>query len=72
MPIDKDQAATMYARACCAWYGKRARRVVTTKIAERARVGDSDGVKVWSEIAAKLSLMKRNGSSTAGGNGRLY
>jgi hypothetical protein len=50
-------AAIMYARACRAWYGRRAPRVVQAKIAQLRRNGDHEGVEAWSEVARQLSRM---------------
>jgi hypothetical protein len=44
----------MYARACRAWYGPRAPRVVRSKIEELQRAGDQDGVRAWSQVADQL------------------
>ena len=44
----------MYARACRAWYGPRAPRIVKSKIEELRRAGDLDGVKAWSQVADQL------------------
>ena len=49
------EAAVMYARACRAWYGKRALSVVTKQIRDLRRRGDSDGVAIWTKVAANLS-----------------
>jgi hypothetical protein len=47
--------AVMLARACLAWYGPRAARVVSNKIKELRRAGDHGGVVAWSEVAGKLA-----------------
>jgi hypothetical protein len=57
MPINKDQAAHMYARACRAWYGLRAKNVVRNKIKELQQKGDLDGARAWSEVEDHLSRM---------------
>jgi hypothetical protein len=54
MPINKDQAAEMYARACRAWYGLRAKKIVRNKIKELQQKGDVDGVRAWSEVEHHL------------------
>jgi hypothetical protein len=58
MNITLDDAALIYARACRAWYGRSALRVVTTKINELKRRGDASGVVAWSKVAAVLSQPK--------------
>jgi hypothetical protein len=57
MEITKEHAAIMYARACRAWYGRRAPRIVQNKIAQLQQSGDRDGVEAWSEVARQLSRM---------------
>ena len=52
-----DDAADIYARACRAWYGKRAPRIVKKRIEELARAGDAKGVEAWSQVADKLSVL---------------
>jgi hypothetical protein len=44
----------MYARACRAWYGARAPRIVRSKIEELRRTGDDEGVRAWSQVADQL------------------
>jgi hypothetical protein len=64
MEFTSDDAAVMYARACRAWYGPRAHRVVKKKIKELTRTGDHGGVKAWSQVAdqlAKLQATERGG-----------
>jgi hypothetical protein len=58
MKVTKEDAAIMYARACRAWYGGRASRIVRNKIAQLHRKGDHDGVEAWSEVAKQLARMK--------------
>jgi hypothetical protein len=58
MHATRDEAAAIYARACRAWYGKRAPRVVKRRIDELRRAGDHDGVDAWNKVAAKLSLLQ--------------
>jgi hypothetical protein len=54
MEITKDQAAEMYARACKAWYGHRAKPIVRNKIKKLHRKGDLDGVHAWTEVERHL------------------
>jgi hypothetical protein len=57
MKVTKEDAAIMYARACRAWYGRRAPRIVRNKIAQLQSKGDHGGVDAWSEAAKQLSRM---------------
>jgi phosphoenolpyruvate synthase/pyruvate phosphate dikinase len=57
MNISLEDAAFIYARACRAWYGKRALRVVKDQISALDRTGDRDGVRAWSLVADKLRHM---------------
>ena len=57
MHVSRDDAAAIYARACRAWYGKRAPRIVKKRIEELRRSGDLGGVEAWTEVADKLSLL---------------
>jgi hypothetical protein len=58
MHVSRDDAAAIYARACRAWYGKRAPRIVKKRIEELRRSGDLGGVEAWTEVADKLSLLQ--------------
>jgi hypothetical protein len=53
--LTKEQAGEMYARACQAWYGHRAKRVVHNKIKELRQKGDVEGVHAWTEVERHLS-----------------
>jgi hypothetical protein len=55
MPITEEQAAHMYARACKAWYGPRAKGIVRKKIKQLERQGDRGGVVAWTAVANELS-----------------
>ena len=55
MPITEQQAAHMYARACKAWYGPRAKVIVRKKIKQSERQGDRGGVVAWTAVANELS-----------------
>jgi hypothetical protein len=55
MYVNKEEAAFIYARACRAWYGKGAMRVVKRRIEELRRAGDDEGVNAWTQVAGKLS-----------------
>jgi hypothetical protein len=73
MRIDSSEAAAMYARACRAWYGKRASKVISQQIRNLKARGDADGVAVWSQVAdqvLRLSKMHRHGDPEL--RGKLY
>jgi hypothetical protein len=75
MNVSSEDAAAIYARACRAWYGRRAPVVVTSKINQLRRAGDVAGVRAWTQVAVKLSDVqkKMKHRSPAGGqNGKLY
>ena len=57
MKITHEQAAEMYARACRAWYGPRAKGIVRKKIKQLERKGDHSGVVAWTAVAHQLSRM---------------
>jgi hypothetical protein len=57
MNISKEEAAAIYARACRAWYGRRAHGIVRKKVKQLERWGDLEGVHAWSEVARQLSRM---------------
>ena len=54
MHIGIDEAVSMYARACRAWYGRRAAKVARAEIQKLRRRGDSSGVEVWTKLAKEL------------------
>jgi hypothetical protein len=55
MHITQGEAAHMYARACKAWYGPRAKGIVRKKIMQLEQKGDRDGVVAWTAVANELS-----------------
>jgi hypothetical protein len=55
MKVTREEAAAMYARACRAWYGARARGIVHQKIKHLARKGDHSGVFAWTAVDSELS-----------------
>jgi hypothetical protein len=57
--IDLADAIKMYADACCAWYGGRARKVALRRAQELRRQGDLEGVKVWEQLASELAHRER-------------
>jgi len=54
MHVSPVEAAQIYARACRAWYGPRARRVVLRRVQEMRIRGDHSGIKAWEQVAAEL------------------
>jgi hypothetical protein len=54
MHIGIDDAVSMYARACRAWYGPRASKVARAEIQKLRKRGDWSGVEVWSKLAKEL------------------
>jgi hypothetical protein len=65
MQASLDDATAIYARACRAWYGKRAPRIVKTRIEELRRAGDFKGVEAWTQVADKLSRLPSRMKQTA-------
>ena len=55
MRVSQSDAAVIYARACRAWYGKRASKVVADQIRRLKRRGDAEGVAIWTIVADRLS-----------------
>jgi hypothetical protein len=72
MQLTNDDAAAIYARACRAWYGRRAMSVVTGRVQELRRRGDMSGVEAWGKVAAVLSQIKKTHSERANARGKLY
>lgn len=58
MYVTQREAAQIYAKACRAWYGPRARRVVLKTIQQMRTRGDQSGVKAWEQVAAELDAEK--------------
>jgi hypothetical protein len=58
MEFTSEDAAVMYARACRAWYGRRAPRIVKDKIEELRRAGDDSGIIAWSQVLTSLNNYK--------------
>jgi hypothetical protein len=59
MHVSIEDAAAIYARACRAWYGRRALRVVVNKMNELERRGDTSGVVAWGKVAMVLRQSKK-------------
>jgi hypothetical protein len=55
MRLSDEDVAVIYARACQAWYGNRASKIVTARIGELRRAGDAKDVRAWTQVAGKLS-----------------
>ena len=74
MQVSSDDAAMMYARACRAWYGRRALRVVTSKMRELQQRGDAGGAAAWAKVAIVLSQTKKSQHERQDvvDHGRLY
>jgi hypothetical protein len=58
MHVTPIEAAKIYARACRAWYGPRAHRIVLKKVQEMRTRGDHSGIKAWEQVAAELEADK--------------
>ena len=58
MVVTDRDAASMYARACRAWYGRRAPRVVKDTIRQLRAKNDAAGVRMWSLVAEELPAVK--------------
>jgi hypothetical protein len=56
MNVSADEAVTIYARFCHAWYGGRAERVARSRIQHLRRKGDTKGVEVWEKLVRELTL----------------
>jgi hypothetical protein len=70
MRVTERQAASMYARACRAWYGRRAGRVVKDTIKQLRNANDEAGVRMWTLIAEALPDSKTQ--SPLGGRRRHF
>jgi hypothetical protein len=71
MDVNIDDAAFMYARACRAWYGKRATRIVRGRASELAKRGDNKGAAVWTKVADHLSRLDRPDRRHGASGGQL-
>jgi hypothetical protein len=54
MDVTEREAASMYARACRAWYGRRAPQVVKDTIKQLRAKNDEAGVRMWSLVAEEM------------------
>jgi hypothetical protein len=62
MCLTEDDAALMYARACRAWYGRRAQNIVKRTIKQLECAHDGPGVRIWSRVADHLGQLVKEGS----------
>jgi hypothetical protein len=58
MHVTESEAASMYARACRAWYGRRAQKVVKDEIKRLDAANDKSGVRMWSLVAEQLPRVR--------------
>ena len=58
MHVTEREAASMYARACKPWYGRRAQKVVKDEIKRLKAVKDESGVRMWSLVAEQLPRVR--------------
>ena len=73
MHLTPDDAASIYARACRAWYGKRALSVVTDRLRALRQRGDAGGVAAWARVADILARKKAPADERDDGvPGKLY
>jgi hypothetical protein len=54
MYLTLDDAIAMYARACRAWYGKKAVSVIMKTATECRQRGDLEGEVVWGRVAESI------------------
>ena len=54
MRVTEREAASMYARACRAWYGRLAPRVVKETIEQLRAANDESGVRMWTLVGEQL------------------
>jgi hypothetical protein len=54
MHVTELQAASMYARACRSWYGRRAPRVIRDKIKQLRAANDESGIRMWTLVGEQL------------------
>jgi hypothetical protein len=65
MDFTDEDAAVMYARACHAWYGRDATRVVKKKIKQLEQASDEPGVRIWNRVGEHVSRLRKVGAPTA-------
>ena len=58
MRVTIDEAAAIYARACVAWYGAKALRIVRQQVQVMQKRSDKSGVEAWTKVALALEHMR--------------
>ena len=58
MQVTELEAASMYARACRAWYGWRAQKVVKGEIKRLKAANDGSGVRMWTLVGEQLLTVR--------------
>jgi hypothetical protein len=53
-----DEAAAIYTRACVAWYGTKALRIVRQQVQVMQKRGDKSGVEASTKVALALEHMQ--------------
>jgi hypothetical protein len=73
MRVGQDEIV-MYARACRAWYGRRAARVAMRQAEHLKRRGDISGVDAWTKVATEVTRLQSSGdrSRRRNASGKLY
>jgi len=66
MHVSPVEAAKIYARACKAWYGPRAHRIVLKRVQEMRTRGDRSGIKAWEQVAAALRAEEEQATPSHG------
>ena len=61
MNVSVDEAVTMYAWFCHAWYGGRAEQVARGRIQHLRRKGDTKSVEVWEKLVRELTSSSPQG-----------
>ncbi|MGC1959414.1 MAG: hypothetical protein WA683_17465 [Pseudolabrys sp.] len=54
----REEAVAIYARFCLSHYGVNAREKVTSRATQLGRQGDSDGERIWREVAQEIEKTK--------------
>jgi hypothetical protein len=54
----REEAVAIYARFCQSHYGVNAREKVTSRATQLGRQGDSDGERIWREVAQEIEKTK--------------
>ncbi len=72
MQVSQSEAASMYARACHAWYGKRALQVAKDSIRTAKQRGDGSGVAMSSAVAAQIAEINVQHRRDPAERGKLY